>query len=88
MTGTKNGQKTRLDYYMLDEADTKNGISSMARVTGFSAAIGAKLIGSGEIKKKGIVAPEDCIEGKLYEKFIHELRERDITILGVVSRLD
>lgn len=81
VVGTKNGQETRLDYYMWDEADTKNGISSMARVTGFTAAIGAKLIGSGEIKMKGIVAPEDCIEGKVLEKFMDELSKRGITIL-------
>jgi len=85
VTGTKNGRKMRVDYYMWDEADTKNGISSMGRVTGFSAAIGAMLIGRGEIEKKGIVAPEDCIEGKLYEKFMDELRKRNITILEVVS---
>ncbi len=85
VTGTKNGQKMRIDYYMWDEADTENGISSMARVTGFSAAIGAKLIGSGEMKKRGIVAPEDCIEGELYEKFMNELRKRGINILETVN---
>jgi len=85
VTGTKDGQKMRIDYYMWDEADTKNGISSMGRVTGFSAAIGAILIGRGEIEKKGIVAPEDCIEGELYEKFMNELRKRNITILEAVS---
>lgn len=83
VTGTKNGQKMRIDYYMWDEADTKNGISSMGRATGFSAAIGAMLIGRGEIKKKGILAPEDAIEGKVYQKFMDELRKRNITILEV-----
>ncbi len=81
--GTKNGQKMRIDYYMWDEADTINGISSMGRVTGFSAAIGAILIGKGEIKKKGVMAPEDCIKGKLYEKFMNELSRRNITVLEV-----
>lgn len=83
VTGMKNGQKMRIDYYMWDEADTKNGISSMARVSGFPAAIVALLIGRGEIAKKGIVAPEDCIEGTLYEKFMDELGKRNITILEV-----
>ncbi len=83
--GAKNGQKMRIDYYMWDEADTKSGISSMSRVTAFPAAIGAILIGRGEIEKRGIVAPEDCIEGELYEKFMNELRKRNITILEVVS---
>jgi len=81
VTGTKDGEKMRIDYYMWDEADTENGISSMGRVTAFPAAIGAILIGRGEIEKKGIVAPEDAIEGKIYEKFMAELRKRNITIL-------
>jgi len=83
VTGTKNGQKMRIDYYMWEEADTENGISAMGRATGFPAAIGAKLIGRGEIEKKGIVAPEDAIEGKVYQKFIEELGKKNITILEV-----
>lgn len=85
VTGTKDGKKMRIDYYMWDEADTKNGISSMGRATGFPAAIGARLIGRGEIKKKGILAPEDAIEGKVYQKFMNELRKRNITILEALS---
>jgi len=87
VTGVKNGKKMRIDYYMWDEADTRNGISSMGRVTGFSAAIGAILIGRGEIEKKGIVAPEDAIDGKVYQKFMNELDKRNITIDEVVSEL-
>jgi len=83
VTGTKNGQKMRIDYYMWEETDTENGISAMGRATGFPAAIGAKLIGRGEIEKKGIVAPEDAIEGKVYQKFMEELGKKNITILEV-----
>ena len=83
VTGTKNGQKVRIDYYLWDEADTINNISSMARVTGFSAAIGAVFIGKGEIKNKGIVPPEDCIEGEIYQRFLEELRKRNIDILEI-----
>jgi len=87
VTGIKNGKKMRIDYYMWDEADIRNGISSMGRVTGFSAAIGAMFIGRGEIEKKGIVAPEDAIDGKVYQKFMNELGKRNITIDEVVSEL-
>ena len=83
VTGTRDGEKMRIDYYMWEEADTENGISAMGKVTGFSAAIGAMLVGRGEIRKKGIVAPEDAIEGKIYQKFMEELRNRNITILEV-----
>jgi lysine 6-dehydrogenase len=85
VTGTKNGRKMTIDYYMWEEADTENGISAMGRVTGFPAAIGARLIGRGEIEKKGIVAPEDAIEGKAYHDFMEELTKRNITVLEVTE---
>jgi len=83
VTGTKDGHKMRIDYYMWEEADKENGISAMGRVTGFPAAIGAKLIGRGRIDKKGIVAPEDAIEGEVYQHFMEELTEKNITVLEV-----
>lgn len=88
ISGTKEGKEMRIDYYMWDEADTESGISSMARVTGFPVAIAAKLLLTGEIRDKGIVPPEECIRGGLYEKFIEELRERNITILEVPSIIE
>ena len=86
LVGEKDGREMKIEYFMWDEADVKNGISSMMRVTGFPVAIAARLLAKGEIKEKGIVAPEDCIEGKLYEKFLGELNKRDITILEVPTR--
>jgi saccharopine dehydrogenase-like NADP-dependent oxidoreductase len=50
------------------------------RVTGYPMAITARMIGKGEIKEKGIVAPEDAITSELYTKFIAELGKRNITI--------
>ncbi len=81
--GTENGKKMRIDYYMWEEADKENGISAMGRVTGFSAAIGARFVARGDIRKKGIVAPEDAIEGEVYRGFLDELRKRNITIREV-----
>jgi lysine 6-dehydrogenase len=83
VTGTKNGKRMKIHYYMWDEADTENGISSMARTTAFTAAAGAILLGSGEILKKGIMPPEDCIEGALYKKLMSALRERNVRIREV-----
>ncbi|HEX9916768.1 MAG TPA: saccharopine dehydrogenase C-terminal domain-containing protein [candidate division Zixibacteria bacterium] len=85
LIGTKDGKKTRTEYFMWDEADKKNGISSMARVTGFPVAITGKLIMAGKIKEKGIVPPEDCIKGKLYDEFMQELKKRNINILEVTK---
>ncbi|HWQ19509.1 MAG TPA: saccharopine dehydrogenase C-terminal domain-containing protein, partial [Methanotrichaceae archaeon] len=81
----KDGQEIRADYYMWAPADKAYGMSAMSRVTGSSAAIGARMLGRGEIKQKGIIPPEDAIRGKLYERFIDELKERGIRIFEVTS---
>jgi saccharopine dehydrogenase-like NADP-dependent oxidoreductase len=57
----------------------------MARVTGFSAAIGALFIGRGLITSKGIVPPEDCFGGEVFKRFLEELKGRDIHILEEVK---
>ncbi len=85
VNGIKGGKKTRIDYYMWDEADLKHGLTSMARVTGFPQAIGAYFLGKGLIKQKGIVAPEDGISGELYELFMAELKKRNIIILEEIK---
>jgi lysine 6-dehydrogenase len=84
VTGMRDGKVTEIHSYLWDEADTERGISSMARVTGFSAAIGAAFIGRGMITSKGIVPPEDCFEGEVFDRFIEELKKRDIHILEEV----
>jgi lysine 6-dehydrogenase len=83
--GTKNGKAVKIEHFMWDEADKENGISSMMRVTGFPCAIAAKLIMEGLITQKGIVPPEDCIKGKAYDRFMEELKKRDINILEVIE---
>jgi saccharopine dehydrogenase-like NADP-dependent oxidoreductase len=85
VTGTKDGKPAEVHSYLWDEADTKNGISSMARVTGFSAAIGAAFIGRGMITEKGIVPPEDCFYDEVYDRFIEELAKREIHVLEEVK---
>jgi saccharopine dehydrogenase-like NADP-dependent oxidoreductase len=86
--GTKNGRKTCISAYLWDDADIQNGISAMARVTGFSAAIGALFIGRGKININGIVPPEEGIKGTLYETFIDELAKRGIKILEELAIID
>jgi len=81
--GTKDGKKVKIEHFMWDKADIKNGFTSMMRVTGFPCAITAKLILEGLITEKGIVPVEDCIKGKAYDRFMEELKKRNIDILEV-----
>jgi len=83
--GTKAGQKTKISYYMWDEADPKTGISGMGRVTGFPSAIGAVLIGRGLIKETGLVPPEDAIYGDTYRVFMTELERHNIRIKETIE---
>lgn len=87
VSGIKNGQKMRIDYYMWEQANTENGISAMGRVTAFPEAIATVMLGRGEITRKGIVAPEDAIEGKIYENFFEELNRRKINILEISKKI-
>ncbi len=87
VVGTKNGVRTKVSYHLWDEADTVNGISAMGRVTGFTAAIGAVMVGKGLIKATGIVAPEDAVDAALYPVFIAELKKRNIEIVETIEKL-
>ncbi len=87
VTGVKDGRRTRLNYYLWDEADPQTGLSAMARVTGFSAAIGALFIGRGAVRTRGIVPPEDGIQGALYTAFIDELNRRNIKIREISENI-
>ena len=82
--GEKGGEAARVDHRLLAGPDEVAGISAMARVTGFSAAVAAVMLGRHEVKEKGIVAPEDGIRGAAYERYIGELGERGISIQETV----
>lgn len=85
--GVKDGKRTRVSYHLWDEADTVNKVSSMGRVTGYSAAIGAIMVAKGMVPEKGIVAPEDAVTGEGYTYFIDELAKRNIRILETIETL-
>ena len=78
--GTKSGRRKRLEYFMWDEADRRNGLTSMMRVTGFPVAIAARWLARGRIRQRGIVAPEDTVSGELYRELLSELQKREIEI--------
>lgn len=87
VTGIKDNEQTKIEHFMWEDADIENDISSMARVTGYSAAIAGIMLGEGFIIQKGILAPEDCITKNLYNEFISELKKRDINILEVHKKI-
>ena len=81
--GRKNQAPLKVEYFMWEEVDKE--FSAMARVTGFPAAIGAKLVASGRIDLRGLRAPEECVLGDDYEWFLKELKKKDISIKEKIS---
>ncbi len=56
--GEKNGQRLRYVYDLLDRYDHENQVTSMARTTGYTATMAARMIHEGLYTHKGISPPE------------------------------
>lgn len=84
VTGRKNNIPHKIEYFMWEKADSE--FSAMARVTSFPAAIGAKVVASGNVDLKGIRAPEECILGKNYTWFLEELEKKNIYVKEKLSQ--
>jgi lysine 6-dehydrogenase len=83
VTGQKDGQEAKVEYFMWDEA--QNGFTGMQRVTGFPAAIGGKLVAGKKINLTGVRAPEECVKGMNYTSMMDELKMSDIHIKETLS---
>lgn len=68
ITGTKGGNRRHFTYGAADH---------MNNLTGLPLAVGALMLGRGEIEKKGVQAPENVIEP---DAFFAELAARDIKV--------
>jgi lysine 6-dehydrogenase len=58
LKGIEKGGRKEIIYNLYDEFDTKEGISSMARTTGFTAAGTAEMILNKTFTEKGVFPPE------------------------------
>lgn len=72
--GTRDGRKTMITYDLYDEYDPESGIHSMARTTGYTATIAARMVLNGMYSHVGISPPEylgqkaECVKF-LFEEF-------------------
>jgi lysine 6-dehydrogenase len=78
--GIKNENDIVIEYDMVDFYDEEKGITSMAKTTGYTAAIIARMLGREAIKGKGIQWPVRVIQGPLVEKLLSELRKRGVEV--------
>jgi lysine 6-dehydrogenase len=65
--GKKKGKRLRYTYDLFNKLDPKTGVHSMARTTGYTATVAARMIAEGKYTHKGITVPEyigkqpDCV---------------------------
>lgn len=83
--GVKDGNEVIIEYDMVDFYDEENGVTSMAKTTGYSAALIARMLGRGAINKKGIQWPVRVIQGELVEELLSKLRERGVEVIETVT---
>ncbi len=85
VTGRKEGRKTRAIFQVIDRRDLTTGFTAMSRTVGYTASIGALMIGTGQITQRGLLSPVNDIP---YEPFVRELGKRDIKITTEVTVLE
>jgi lysine 6-dehydrogenase len=83
--GKKGNSRMHVTFEMVDFYDEKMQITSMARTTGFTAAIVARMLARGDISEKGIQWPVQIIKGKLFEELMNSLEKRGIKVVKNVS---
>ena len=88
VTGTRDGRRTVITYDLYDEYDAMSGVHSMARTTGYTATITARMVLNGMYDRIGISPPEylgqkpECVE-YLFDEF----RKRKINYVQHIETL-
>ena len=77
-SGEKKGRPCRYKIETVDRYDEELGFTSMARTTGFTGAIVARMAARGEFKAKGMVNPEQVITGPLFDRLVEDLAAMNI----------
>lgn len=77
--GKKEGRNLILSYSLIDYFDAETKATSMARTTGFPAAIIARMILNGELKRTGVFPPEAISEDDaLFKNLLFQLESRGV----------
>jgi lysine 6-dehydrogenase len=85
VSGIKDGKEMNFSYDMVDLYEEDKQITSMAKTTGYTAAIIARMLGRGAIKQKGIQWPVHVIRGELCDELLGSLRERGVVVTETVT---
>ncbi|CAN5354359.1 saccharopine dehydrogenase C-terminal domain-containing protein [soil metagenome] len=82
--GTKDDEKKRLRYDIVDKFDETTNLSAMMRTTAFPASIIAQMAAKGDVKMRGATPQEKAIDA---EKFVAKLARRNIKVQSSKSKV-
>ena len=82
VAGTRGGRAARIVMQVVDRRDLTTGFTAMSRLVGYTASIGAQLIGSGTLAKRGLLSPVTDVP---YRALVDELRSRGIEVRVEIS---
>jgi lysine 6-dehydrogenase len=77
VSGLKGGQPARRVLQVIDRRDLDTGFTAMSRTVGYTASIGAQMIGDGTITKRGLLTPVHDVP---FDPFVSALDERGIVV--------
>lgn len=77
VAGCRGGRPVRLVREVIDRRDLESGLTAMSRTVGFTASVGAQLVGSGTIARRGLLSPVTDLP---YAEFTAALADRGIVI--------
>ncbi len=87
ITGEKNGSTERHVYDLLDHYDSATDTTSMARTTGYTCAVAARLVADGTYNRIGISPPEYLgAEKPVFDALMQGLADRGIRFTHEVER--
>jgi lysine 6-dehydrogenase len=77
--GSRAGQRWHARAEMVDR--WSDGFTAMARTTGFTASIVARLIARGEIQARGLQRPEAIVAGATVDRLLDELAAHGVRVM-------
>ncbi len=86
--GRQGGEKKRYTYDLFDRYDENSGVSSMARTTGYTATVAARMLVEGVFNERGVIVPEWIGKDQAWVDFmLGGLAERGILYRETVETL-
>jgi lysine 6-dehydrogenase len=80
VSGTADGRKRTHVFDLVDRFDASTGATAMARTTGYTAAVVARMIRAGKLPGSGVRFPEQLFGGLLGEELLSELSRRGVVV--------